>query len=328
MKTVCRKMSWTLAAVMAGHMAVSSASAAGAASPYEGSRFADVWAQVDSDPYQTLPQDKVSITRFFSGLTDLVLRNSRRTLSDASDVLPRFNKLLHPNGVCLKGTWNITAESPYTGAFSTGTQALIIARASTALSNTKTGQNRAFGLAGKLYPTADEQHALPMKTANFFTIEDLGGNRKRYFLDAVNSNDIIRVSPSLTAFFKGAEGLVVARDFVVADGSNLQTALIRELYPLGEMGLAAGAVANTPVWMKITGAADMPRIDASDFREELDLSHYPQGLRFDISVASKGTRFGSKEWQTIGFIEFTDSVVSDSCDHRLHFTHPKSRKRW
>jgi hypothetical protein len=325
MRTVFREMSWTLAAVLAGSMAVSTA---GAADAYQGSRFADVWSQVESDPYQTLPQDKVVITRFFSGLTDLVLRNSRRTFSDSSDVLPRFNKLLHPNGVCLKGTWNITAESPYTGAFSAGTHALIIARASTALSNTKTGQNRAFGLAGKLYPTANEQHAQPLKTANFFTIEDLGGNRKEHFLDAVNSNDIIRVSPSLTAFLKGAEGLVVARDFVVADGSNLQTALIRELYPLGEMGLAAGATANTPIWMKITGAADMPRIKAADFRDELNIANYPNGLRFDISVANKGTRFGSKEWQTIGFIEFTDSAVSDSCDHRLHFGHPKSRKRW
>ena len=104
--------------------------------------------------------------------------------------------------------------------------------------------------------------------------------------------------------------------------------LILELYPLREMGLAPGATANTPVWMKITGAADMPRIKAADFRDELNIANYPNGLRFDISVANKGTRFGGKEWQTIGFIEFTDSVVSDSCDHRLHFAHPKSRKRW
>lgn len=293
---------------------------------YEGSLFRDVWSQVNSDPYAALPQEEVKVTRFFSGLKDLLLESSKRTLSDQSDLLPYFDKLVHPNGICLKGTWNITAESPYTGAFRTGTKALIIARASTALTNTKAEGNRAFGFAGKIFPTSDEFHDQPVKTANFFTIENLGGTRKKHYLDSVNTNDIIQINPTVTAFFKGLEGLVVARDFPLAEGSNLQTALIRELYPISELGLKDGEKAVTPIWLKIEAAEDMPRVDESDFRDELKIENYPNGLRFSISVASEGSRFGDKAWQKIGFIDVEESVVSESCDHRLHFAHPRARK--
>ncbi len=295
-------------------------------SEYAGSRFSDVWEQVKSDPYSQLPQDRVSIARFFRGAKDLLLEASSRTLSDQSDVLPRFDKLVHPNGVCLSGTWTITAPNRYTGMFRTGTKAQIIARASTALTNTKAGQNRSFGFAGKIFPTDDPNSTELLKTANFFTIEDLGGKRHDHYLDAVNTNDIIKISPSVTAFFQGLEGLTVARDFPKADGSNLSTSLIRELYPLSELGLAPGEEAVTPVWLKIEGAADVTRVDEADFRDELALSNYPDGLRFDITVATEGSRFGDKQWEKIGQIVVNDTVASESCDHRLHFAHPVARK--
>jgi hypothetical protein len=69
-------------------------------------------------------------------------------------------------------------------------------------------------------------------------------------------------------------------------------------------------------------------VDEDDFRDELNLANYPQGLRFSISVASKGSRFGGKEWQKIGYIEVQETVASESCDHRLHFAHPRARKIW
>jgi hypothetical protein len=306
--------------------AVSWSHAGSAQTTYEGSHFRDVWGQVTTDPYGTLPQNEVKVSKFFSGLKDLMLENSKRTLSDQSDLLPYFDKLLHPNGICLKGTWNITEENPYTGAFRAGTKYKIIGRASTALSNTRADKNRAFGFAGKIFPTADEFHGEPLKTANFFTIEDLGGTRKRHFMDSVNTNDIILISPSVTAFLNSLEGLVVVRDFPLAEGSNLQTALIRELYPISELGLQEGETAVTPIWLKIDAAEGMPRIDELDFRDELNKDYYPNGLRFSISVASKGSRFGLKAWQKIGFIDVEETVVSESCDHRLHFSHPRARK--
>ena len=316
--------------LIAGALAISILASAQAQSndDYQGSRFEDVWQQVTSDPYFDLPQYEVTFKSFFDRFQNVLLENSKRTLNDDSDVLPYFDKLVHPNGICLKGRWVITEDNPYSGYFAAGSEALIIARASTALTNTKRNSNRAFGLAGKLYPTNDPLHEQPLKTANFFTIEDLGGSRRDFFLDAKNTNDIIKVSPSLTAFLNGLVGAAVAVAFPVADESNLQTALLRELYPIAELGLGSGEASNAPIWMRITGSKDMPRILADDFRDELNIANYPDNLVFDIEVASKGSRFGKKQWQTIGYISFDDSIVSESCDHRLHFAHPKSRKRY
>ena len=294
-------------------------------SEYNGTRFSRVWEQVVEDPYLSLPQYKVSARKFFDGFTNLLLENSKRTIDDKNDLLPYFDKLLHPNGICLKGTWNITQDSPYTGYFSKNSRALIIARASTALSNTQTGTNRAFGFAGKIYPTVDENHQSLLKTANFFTIEDLGGNRRDYFLDAKNTNDIIKISPSLTAFMQSLVGVHAAFAFPASESSTIKTALIRELYPIAELGLMDNQASVAPIWMRILGADDMPRIDTDDFRHELDIVHYPDGLRFTIEVASVGSRFGNKNWLNIGYIELSESIVSSSCDHRLHFSHPKAR---
>jgi hypothetical protein len=293
---------------------------------YQGSLYSEVWQQVSSDLYLERPYYEVTFGSFFDGLKNLILENSERTLEDQRDILPYFNKLVHPNGICMKGRWVITEDNPFTGAFRPGTDNLIIARASTALTNVEAGTTRAFGFAGKIYPTNDPNHLDPLKTANFFTIEDLGGRKKDAFLDAVNTNDIIKISPTYTAFMNSLVGLAVANAFPKAEDSNLQTALIRELYPLSELGEANPENAKTPTWLKIEGADDVERVYRKDFRDELNIANYPDGLRFTISVADEGSRFGSKEWQAIGYIEINDTVVSESCDHRLHFTHPPARK--
>lgn len=292
---------------------------------YQGSSVDDIWEQVRSDPYHTLPQRRVTLWSFFSGFKDRLLESSKRTLSDERDILPTFRKLLHPNGICLRGSWNITEPNQYTGVFADGSSMPIIARASTALTNTKAGQNRAFGIAGKIFPVSDGDTTEIVKTANFFTIEDLGGNYKKHFLDAENSNDIIKISPTLTVFMNSLVGLVAGKDFTLADKSTPLTSLIRELYPLSEATLEDPSQAITPTWLKITGAQNVPRVDALDFRDELNVENYPEGLFFDILVANEGIRLGEKQWQKIGYIQFDESVVSESCDTRLHFTHPKSR---
>jgi hypothetical protein len=294
--------------------------------PYSGSRFADVWSAVKSDPYAQLPHQKVSVTSFFGWLENKLLNASRRTLSDHSDVLPRFQKLLHPNGICLSGTWHITEETPYTGYFATGSEGLIIARASTALTEIKRGELRAFGLAGKIFPTTDAAHTNALKTANFFTIEDLGGRLTPHFTDAENTNDIINITIHPSVVFKGPLALAVANAFQTADNASSDETLIRQLYPIAELGEAQPEAAVAPTWMKIVGSAQTPRIDEADFRDELAIDNYPDGIDFDIYVADVGTRRGEKDWQYIGEIHFTDSVASDSCDHRLHFSHPPFRR--
>ncbi len=83
--------------------------------------------------------------------------------------------------------------------------------------------------------------------------------------------------------------------------------------------------ANAPPWLKITGSPDVARADALDFRDELNIQNYPNGLRFDIWIADQGTRLGPKNWFKVGYIEVRDSALTESCDHRLHFHHPPFR---
>jgi hypothetical protein len=292
--------------------------------PYAGSSFHQVWGQVASDPYAT-PHYAVTLGSFFGFLDDYLTDDSRRTLSDRDDLLPHFQKLLHPNGICLAGTWTITAETPFTGYFKTGSHALILARASTALTATTQGSYRAFGFAGKIFPTTDAEATVP--TANFFTIEDLGGTLRDHYLDALNTNDIINITPTPTFVENGAVAAAVTDSFFTADQTtSIAQVTLRQLYPISEAGEADPSTAVTPMWLMITGSPDVPRVDAADFRDELNLAHYPGGLRFDIRVATVGTRTGAKQWQTIGTIDVTASVVSDSCDHRLHFSHPRFRQ--
>ena len=301
-----------------GALALITATLASASSAlaYEGSSVDQVWGQVTSDPYEK-PHYTVTLKSLFSWGRNLILDAGQRTVSDREDLLPRFNKLVHSNGICLKGEWNVTEDSQYTGLFTKGARALIIARASTAFGDTEVGKYRGFGLAGKLYPTLNPNEVV--KTANFFAIDDLTGTLTPHFLDAALTNepalslrpDLIKLAPIAAA---------VGSAFARADVNPN----IRQVYELSEAGLAAGETAVTPQWMQVVGSVDQPRVDAADFRDELLVNNYPeQKFRFDISVASEKDAAGKKNWQTIGYIEFTESVVSDSCDHALHFHHPR-----
>jgi len=287
-----------------------------AAPVYAGSRFVNVWNEVKSNPYRTLPQERVSVASFFSWGTNLLEQSAKRTIATDDDVLPRFNKLVHPNGICLRGTWNMTEPSPYTGYFEQGKQGVIIARASTALSGTTRSAYRGFGMAVKLFPTNNPAHATPLKTANFFVIDDLGGTDIPNYLDAQMTNEpntSIRFSSILIAPIAAAASTA----FSAAD----KNPGIRQLYPVAELGLAAGKTAVSPKYLKVVGAPYEKRQDKTEFRDELNVSLYGGHLDFDVMVSESKTG----PFTRIGYLEFTESVTSDSCDHRLHFHHPKFR---
>ena len=72
--------------------------------------------------------------------------------------------------------------------------------------------------------------------------------------------------------------------------------------------------------MMIRGA-EGSRFDEADFRDELTAAVQAGPVVLDILV----TEDRSAGWTKIGFIELDDAVTSDSCDHRLHFAHPKFR---
>jgi hypothetical protein len=300
------------------------APAAPAASAYAGSSFDQVWNQVASDPYADLPQVEVSLAHFYGFLVDHLLESSKRTIADKRDLLPYFDKVLHPNGICFAGEWVITEANPYSGYFKQGSRGLIVARASAALSETKHGELRAWGFAGKIFPTEDP--AKVVKTANFFTIENLGGTLHD-FLDAENTNDIINVAATPVLVKNAGVAAAVTTDFNLADPQLDPTLIaVRQLYPISELGESDPAKVKTPRWMRIMGSPETPRVVADDFRDELRVGNFlPGTLRFDIAVSDVGSRLGPRVWTTIGYIELDEDALTASCDHRLHFSHPKTK---
>lgn len=280
--------------------------------------FQDVWQQITSDPYATLPQYTVAYGKLFTWKKNIILKDSKRTLEEHADILAPFEKLAHPNGICLKGLWRIHTKNPYSGYFEQGSKALIIIRASSAMSNTRSGDIRAFGFAGKLFPSINPKKINSENTANFFLIDDLGGTDAIHYTDVILTNE-----PSVTttsALVKNLlYGLKIASAFAKSDAHPG----IRQLYEISELGEKNRANIITPKWMKVEAKVGQT-IDDSDFRDELSITTGKK-LVYIVSVASKETSQGKKEWQSIGTILLDASMVSDSCDHRLHFHHPKWR---
>ncbi|MEA1953949.1 MAG: hypothetical protein U9O24_06120 [Campylobacterota bacterium] len=280
--------------------------------------FQDVWSQVASDPLNVLPQDKVSFGKLSSWGKNIILEDANRTLQEHADILPYFDKLAHPNGICLKGYWEIYEENPYSGYFKNRSKALIIARASSALSNTKSGQIRSFGFAGKLFPSTNKKKVHNENTANFFLIDDLGGTDAKHYTDVSLTN-----APETSFNSEVIKNLLYALELANSFTKVDKSPAIRQLYEVSELGEKERTHIITPKWMKVEAKTGQT-VDAKDFRDELHIAKNAKFV-FLISVASKEDSRGKKEWKTIGSITFDTSVVSKSCDHRLHFHHPKYR---
>ena len=313
---------------------------------YAGSRFAEVVAAVFANPYQRvwgaagespLPVHAVTFRSVASGMQ----RASERAVDSGADLRwgadrKGFTRLVHPNGVCLIGTWEITERTDYTGYFSQGSRALIAGRYSTCCTETRRGRMRSLSLAGKLFPTSDPNHAEPLRTANFLTQEDIGGMRTDYINDAE-----LRNAPDVTAARRGA-GIAT----LLATGAAFQRVDkepgIRQLYAIAELGKPEGTPTRTPEFMRLKVVSTQPRIPGADldFRDEVMAQIFDRGdpapkrtLTFTIEVTDQGTvtgpgfrvrwRFGN--WRAIGRIVFNNAVVSRNADGVLHFNHPTWR---
>ncbi len=279
--------------------------------------FAELWGEVVSDPLDRLPQESVSFFKLYSSGKNTLLKDSQRTLDEHSDILEPFEKLAHPNGICLKGVWEIDSKNIFSGYFKQSSQALIIARASTAMSNTKSGDIRSFGFAGKLFPTMSAD-LKSEERANFFLIDDLGGTDALYYRDVELTNE-----PSASINFEVVKNMLyaleVSRVFNIAD----ENPGIRQLYEISQLGESESKNIITPKWMKIEAQEAPKKVDAKDFRDELNIKD-GESLIFNIFVANKMIN-KERDWQKIGRITFDESIVSSSCDNRLHFHHPKWR---
>jgi hypothetical protein len=315
---------------------------------YVGSRYSDVVSAIFANPYQRvwgapgeapLPVHKVTFRSVASGM----LNASERAIDSHADLRwganrLGFRRLVHPNGVCLTGTWRILERTDCTGYFTQGSVALIVARYSTCCTETRRGRMRSLSLAGKLFPTVDVNHLEPLRTANFFTQEDIGGART----DDINDAEL-RNAPDITAFRRGAAGvptlLATGRAFERAD----KEPGIRQLYQVAELGKPDGAPTRAPEFMRLMVASNQPRIpgDDLDFRDEVLAQIFDRGdpvpkraLRFTIEITDEGQVSGPpfrvrrtfSKWRPIGELVFDNAVASHNGDAVLHFNHPTWRR--
>lgn len=262
-----------------------------------------------------LPQYEMNMRSIFEYGSSALEKAALRTVSDKSDYLDRLPKLLHPNGVCVMGQWQIHKDSPYTGAFAAGTENLFIGRISVAMQETTSDAKRGFGFAGKLFPTMNENE--PVATENLFTVDVLMGTDIKRFLDTATTNEpetgfdlwLVRL------------GLKIASALGKAD----ENPGFRPVKNLAKMGIDKGSSAKYPHWIRLSTAKDMLRNNQPDFRREvLDAVHDNRELIFYIdSSDSTKDRSHDTGWKRLGEIRISQAVVSYGCDRRLHFAHPK-----
>jgi hypothetical protein len=169
------------------------------------------------------------------------------------------------------------------------------------------GSRRAFGIAGKVFPTTDPREKV--KPGNFVTVGHLSGTRQKYITDAVVSN-----SPTI-GLDPGANFVnrVIFRMMDTRPG-------LRLLHPISTLGLPRGSKVVTPDLLMLKVQEGTVKVDAGDFRDELRLKNYPNHtLVYTINVKN----FGDTNWTQLGTIEFTEDVVSEGSDKRLHFWIPQ-----
>jgi len=247
-----------------------------------------------------------------------------------------YRRLLHPNGICLTGFWEITEESSYSGYFRKGSRALAIGRYSTCCTETRRGHARSLALVGKLYPTPDPNHPEPFRTANFITQQDLGGD----YSDTINDAEV-RNAPDTRAWRRGGALPVLLITGLVFRSVDKQPSQ-RQLYQIAELGKPTGEATRAPEFMRLLVAAEQPRIEgeALDFRNEIMAQIFDKGdpkpkrtLTFNVEVTDEGTTHGLpvfqwrlfKNWRRIGRIVFDDACASYNGDFVVHFSHPTWR---
>jgi hypothetical protein len=321
---------------------------------YDGSTYQEVRDSVFSAPYPSaistgnpdtkLPLYPVSVCTLIKGLFDLrhpspLGAAAVRTIQTRADLRPGqdgkgVRRLVHPHGVCLAGTWRITAETKYTGYFASNKQCLVIARYSSEL--TLREQARNLSLVGKLFPTLVPDQKV--RTGHFFTQSALGGLRVDSIFDVTfrNAPDIRPLANFTNTLKLMIFGLVFRR----AD-SHVSERQLYEIAELGEDTTAPQWKSNYPRYMQLKikyPVRQNARLEP-DFRDEvlaqLDRLGDPAAVRklvFSIQVSETGKRTGwinqtlkGTQWVEIGEIEFTEAAASHNGDFVIHFHHPKWR---
>ncbi len=322
---------------------------------YAGSRFSEVRDALFANPYQkawgsdgqpALPTYEVTLASVLRGVLSrgkqyLFRQATERAVDSHSDLRwgadgKGFRRLLHPNGVCLTGRWEITEDTKYSGYFRKGSQALVVGRYSTCCSETRRGHTRSLALVGKLFPTTDANHPKPLRTASFITQQDIAGEHTDYINDAVLLN-----APDVHSWRRGS-GVPI----LLVTGALFQRVdkepTARQLYQVAELGKPEGETTRSPEFMRLLVVPEQPRIEgeALDFRDEImaqifdrDDATPKRTLGFNIEVTDEGSTRGTpvlerrtfSNWRRIGRLTFDNAVASYNGDFVIHFNHPTWR---
>jgi hypothetical protein len=319
---------------------------------YAGSTFREVRDAVFAEPYSTvwdgpgkLPRYPFRLGPLLKGVLTFGRRYpfsqaAHRTVASHADLRwgpdrRGFRRLLHPNGVCLSGTWEVTQPTGYSGYFAQGQKGLVIARYSS--NETRRGRTRSLALVGKIYPTTDPDSTTRVVPANFITQEDIAG----YWTTYINDAELLN-APNTVAWHRGLLGLpslfVTGIVLGFADKENTQ----RQVYEVAELGKPAGEPTRSPAFMRLLVDPGQRRIEGAqlDFRDEILAQIYDPGnpepqrdLVFQIEVTDEGISRGPafhlrrtfKNWRRIGRLAFGEAVASYVGDFVLHFHHPAWR---
>jgi len=322
---------------------------------FAGSSFVKVREAIFANPYQPLWDGPGKFERFPVTLGSVLkgflpfgeswqlLAAARRTLASEADLRfgpdgKGYRRLLHPNGICLTGTWEIDAETPYSGYFAKGARGLVIARYSTCCTETRRGYTRSLAMVGRVYPTTDRNDARPLPTANFITQEDIGG------IKTANINDaLLRNAPDTTPWRRGLDAPILGLTGLALKIAETKET-IRQVYQIAELGKAAGQPTRSPEFLQFRVAPEQPVIagEKLDFRDEVMAQIYDRGdaapkrkLAFLIETSDHGTTHGTgaikewrkiDQWRAIGRMTFDEAVASVNGDRVFHVHHPRWRK--
>jgi hypothetical protein len=270
---------------------------------YDGATFSDVKSVAFQDPYDELPNHR----GMTPGRIVRLFNDGSRNLIDRRDILPRFDKLIHANGISFSGVWQIDTASPYTGYFAAGSKGLVVARGSVAGNRLKRGSRRAFGYGIKVFPTLDPDERV--KPGNIVTVTKLSGDKIPQIVDYTPTNNpSVGLDPGAALVSRGIFRLADTRPGW------------RQLYPVSTLGLPDDAPVRTPDLLMLKVADGTPRNDAKDFRDELRLERYP-GRKLTYMLLVKD--FADADWTRIGTLELDDYAIAEGGDKRLHFWIPR-----
>ena len=177
----------------------------------------------------------------------------------------------------------------------------------------------------------------PLKTAQFFTQQDLGGEKSDYINDAECRN-----APNTTSWRRGTDAPILAVTGLALLRADKEPTN-RQVYEISEMGKAESESTITPEFMRLRVVPEQPRIEGEDldFRDEIMAQIYDKGdptpkrkLIFNIEVSDEGKTRGTalkkkrdiKNWRHIGTITFDEAVISYNGDFVIHFHHPTWRE--